>query len=174
MLMEIVKYGSQVLRKKAKNVTRFDQDLENLVENMFETMYQNHGIGLAAPQVSVSQKIMVIDTQEEENPPLVLINPKIKGLHEEKVKMQEGCLSFPGITVDVDRYKDIQVFAQDVHGEKYEIEAHDLLARVIQHENDHLEGVLFIDYMNIVQKSLMQGKLKKLQKETLANFSAKS
>ena len=111
---------------------------------------------------------MVIDTRENDTSSYALINPVIEKAGNEQIAYQEGCLSFPGILVDITRHKKIKVKAQDENGEPIEFEADDLLARVIQHEFDHLKGVLFVDYLNIVQKSLVAGKLKKLQKETMA------
>ena len=167
-MLKIYKYGEQVLRVASQKVVLFDEELKLLIKNMFDSMYHNKGIGLAAPQIGVSKSLMVIDTRENDTSSYALINPVIEKEGNEQIAYQEGCLSFPGILVDITRHKKIKVKAQDENGEPIEFEADDLLARVIQHEFDHLKGVLFVDYLNIVQKSLVAGKLKKLQKETMA------
>ena len=169
MNLNIVKFGDPVLREETEIVDLFDRELLILIENMFDTMYSSHGIGLAAPQIGVSKKIIIIDTKEENTPPLALINPSFMSVGDNKVSMREGCLSFPEIYVDVTRSEQIEVHAQNPEGNPVEFKADGLLARVVQHELDHLNGVLFVDYLNMIKKSLISGKLKKLKKESLAS-----
>jgi len=134
-----------ILRKKAKPVTKFgDPLLEQLVDDMFETMYAAPGVGLAAPQIGVSERVLVADCGEEYGPPVALINPKV--IHEEGTQIGvEGCLSLPNLYGDVERAEFVIVKAQDVKGKSIKIEAHGLLSRCFQHEIDHLNGILFID-----------------------------
>ncbi len=144
--------GAPVLREKAKKVHSFDDDLQVLAEDMLETMRQAYGIGLAAPQVSVSKQVIVVELPEEykeveplSGKPLVFINPEIIKSSREEVSGEEGCLSIPGYVGEVWRSKWIVVRALDKNGKKFRLKAKDLLARVIQHEIDHLHGVLYID-----------------------------
>ncbi len=170
MIRKVVTYGNPVLRQRAKEVDVFDKALRALADDMLVSMYAENGIGLAAPQVGHSIRMMVIDTRDSEQKSLVLINPVIQ-LGAEKVISEEGCLSFPGIIFEVERSQEIEVNAQDLEGKPMHFMAKDLLARVVQHELDHLNGILFIDYLNIVQKTLLSGKLKRLQKKTQAELS---
>ena len=134
--------GDPVLREHAAPVKRFDETLARLVEDMFETMYHYNGVGLAAPQIAIPKRIIVLDAGDGERQ--ALINPKIVQAEGNEIDV-EGCLSVPGVYGEVERYSQIRVSAQDVKGEFLEIEAADFLARVLQHELDHLEGVLFVD-----------------------------
>ena len=142
--------GNPVLREKTQKVTHFDENLEVLVSDMIETMREYKGVGLAAPQVGVSKKVVVVETLEDEKDPesnrlYVLINPKIARFSEEMVEGIEGCLSVPGYVGEVVRHQSVLVRAQGLQGQKLRIKAQDFLARVFQHELDHLEGVLFVD-----------------------------
>lgn len=143
-ILNIRTVGDPVLRSKTKKVSKITDRTRELLDNMAETMYDAPGIGLAAPQVGILQQIVVIDV-EEGNGLIELINPEIVSVSEEKVIFEEGCLSVPDKTGDVIRPKKVVVKALDRDGEKIEIEADNLLARAIQHEVDHLNGVLFID-----------------------------
>lgn len=159
---KILIYGNQALRKKTKFIKAFDARLKKLVEEMFDTMYAANGIGLAGPQIGVLRKIFVIDTLEE-GEKLALANPKILWTSEEQVAMKEGCLSIPGLEGEVVRPEKIRLRAHDPFtGNELEMDAEGLLARVIQHENDHLNGVLFVDHLNAEQRRPMERKLQEL------------
>ena len=139
--------GDRVLRQPAKRVAKIDSALRDLVRKMLQTMYSEDGIGLAAPQVGVNKQLLVIDAdpENESAPPLVLVNPKILSYSDELAAGQEGCLSIPGVYLDVIRPAAIEVSFKDENGRPSKLKADDLLARVIQHEMDHLNGVLFVD-----------------------------
>jgi peptide deformylase len=162
---EIVKYPEPVLAKRGEDVTEFGEDLKTLVEEMFESMYAAHGIGLAAPQIGLSQRLTVIDVNFKKDPAdkLVLINPEIVA-REGKQFEEEGCLSLPEIREKVNRAAKVKVRAQNVVGEWFEVEGEELLARALQHEIDHLDGVLFIDRLSRLKRDLVLRKIKKMQK----------
>src|SRR3984957_18714622 len=159
---EVVKWPDPVLAKPAAVVTVFDANLKKLVEEMFESMYAAQGIGLAAPQISISQRLTVIDVSFKKNPEekLALINPEIIDRRGKQVE-EEGCLSLPEIREKVQRAEWVKVRAQDVNGEWFEIEGEELLARAFQHEIDHLDGVLFIDRLSRLKRDLVIRKIKK-------------
>jgi peptide deformylase len=154
-----------VLAKPGEPVTVFDAKLKKLVDEMFESMYAAQGIGLAAPQISISRRLTVIDVSFKKNPEekLVLINPEIIE-REGKQLEEEGCLSLPEIREKVQRAAKVKVRAQDVTGEWFEVEGEELLARAMQHEIDHLDGILFIDRLSRLKRDLIIRKIKKLQK----------
>jgi peptide deformylase len=162
-LHTVVKYPDPVLAKKGELVTEFNAELAQFVEEMFDSMYAAQGIGLAAPQIAVSKQITVIDISFNERPEdkIVLINPVIiereGSLHEE-----EGCLSLPDINEKVRRSGWVKVRAQNVKGEFFEIEGEDLLARALQHEIDHLHGILFIDHLSRLKRDLVLRRIRKL------------
>ena len=162
---EVVKWPDPVLAKRGETVTVFDAKLRKLVEEMFESMYAAQGIGLAAPQIAISQRITVIDVSFKKNPEekIVLINPEIIDSEGKQVE-EEGCLSLPEIREKVARAEWVKVRAQDVNGEWFEVEGTELLARAMQHEIDHLEGVLFIDRLSRLKRDLVIRKIKKLIK----------
>lgn len=162
---EVVKWPEPVLAKRGEEVTVFDAKLKTLVEEMFESMYEAHGIGLAAPQIGLSQRLTVIDTSFKKNPEdkIVLINPEIVECEGEQYE-EEGCLSLPDIRDKVKRAAKVKVRAQDVNGEWFETEGEELLARAFQHEIDHLDGILFIDRLSRLKKDLTVRKIKKLIK----------
>lgn len=165
MILRIRKYGDPVLETKAEPVTEFNGELRQLAADMFETMYANKGIGLAAPQVGVSTRMAVIDSSagEEEGAKLVLINPEI--LVKEGVQIgEEGCLSIPGFREDVKRAYRVRVRAQDLEGNFFETEGEELLARAIQHEIDHLDGILFLQHLSLLKRDLIKRKIRKLVK----------
>ncbi len=139
--------GDRVLRKPTKRVSKIDQSIRTLAQQMIQTMYAEKGIGLAAPQVGIHKQMLVIDCdpQNTATPPLVLINPEIKGYSQEVVTGEEGCLSIPGVFLDVVRPEAVEVKYKDDSGRPQKMKARGLLARVIQHEMDHLQGVLFVD-----------------------------
>jgi peptide deformylase len=164
-ILPIVKYPEPVLSKKGAAVTEFGLELAQFVEEMWASMYAAHGIGLAAPQVGVSKRITVIDVNFKEKPEekLVLINPQIIE-REGKQFEEEGCLSLPEIREKVQRSARVKVRAQDVNGEFFEAEGEELLARAMQHEIDHLDGILFIDRLSTLKRDLAKRKIRKLQK----------
>lgn len=145
--LEIYRLGDRVLRMPAKRVAKVDQEIRQLVREMLQTMYSADGIGLAAPQVAVQKQLIVIDCEPENaaNPPLVLINPSIKKMGRDLCLFQEGCLSVPGVYMDVKRPEMIEVSYKDEQGRPRTLTATGLLSRAIQHEMDHLNGVLFVD-----------------------------
>lgn len=165
-LLEILYFPDEQLRKPCETVTVFDENLSNSIADMFETMYENEGIGLAAPQVGIHKKICVIDIEGNKDPKdqLVLINPKITEKSGE-TGIDEGCLSVPGLRAHVDRALKIKVTAQNLKGEEFTIDAEELLAICIQHELDHLNGKLFIDYLSPLKVNLYRKKAEKLARE---------
>jgi peptide deformylase len=162
---EVVKYPDPVLAKPGVPITVFDAKLKTLVDEMFESMYAAQGIGLAAPQISISQRLTVIDCSFKKNPEekIVLINPEIVEREGKQVE-EEGCLSLPDIREKVQRAAWVKVKAQDVNGEWFEVEGEELLARAMQHEIDHLDGILFIDRLSRLKRDLVLRKIKKMQK----------
>ncbi|MGD1074431.1 MAG: peptide deformylase [Bryobacteraceae bacterium] len=171
MLHKVVRYlNNPILERPADPVTAFDTpELQTLIDDMFETMYASHGIGLAGPQIEVGKRITVIDVagadEEEGKAPekIVLINPAVLA-KEGKQTGEEGCLSIPGFREPVSRAKFVAVRAQDVRGEWFEISGEDLVARVFQHEIDHLNGILFINHLSALKRDLIKRKIRKLQK----------
>ena len=162
-MSELRYYGDPVLRKTAAPVEAFDDGLRALVERMAEALREANGVGLAAPQIGVPSRVVIIDTEYGEAPPRVLVNPEIVSASEETVVEDEGCLSLPGISLDVKRSARVSVKAQNEKGEEYTIEdASGLLAKALQHEVDHLNGILFIDHVSAVQRGLLRSKLKKI------------
>jgi peptide deformylase len=157
-------YGDPILRQKADPVQEFTPELLDLVRGMFECMYREEGIGLAAPQVGARMRLFVLDVGEEgvERVKRAFVNPSIEE-RTGSVVGEEGCLSIPGIRADVKRAAHIKVTAQDEHGASFTLEAEGLLARAIQHETDHLDGVLFLDRLSPIQRKLLEGKLKRLR-----------
>ncbi len=162
---EVVKYPDPVLAKRGEAVTEFEPELKQLVEEMFESMYEAQGIGLAAPQISISKRITVIDVSFKKNAEdkIALINPEIIE-REGKQLEEEGCLSLPEIREKVQRAAWVKVRAQDVSGKWFEVEGEELLSRALQHEIDHLDGVLFIDRISRLKRDLVLRKIKKMQK----------
>ena len=164
--LSIVKYGDSVLETKCAPVTNFGSpELRKLVVDMFETMYVARGVGLAAPQVGVGRQLTVIDTSSGEDPSkqLVLINPTIVKREGSQIG-EEGCLSIPGFREDVRRAAHVVVRAKDIDGNDIEVEGEELLARALQHEIDHLHGVLFLNHLSPLKRDLIRRKIKKLQK----------
>jgi peptide deformylase len=162
---EVVKYPDPVLAKRGEEVTVFDADLKKLIEEMFESMYTAQGIGLAAPQIAISKRITVIDVSFKKNPKdkIVLINPEIVDRTGKQLE-EEGCLSLPDIREKVQRAEWVKVKAQDENGKYFEIEGTELLGRCMQHEIDHLDGILFIDRLSRLKRELVLRKIKKLIK----------
>ena len=182
MILPIFEYGNPILRTKGERIEQIDNRIRELARNMIETMHAAHGVGLAAQQVGQPLQLTVLDISAvEDRPstlklsgkdidpksamPIVLINPEIELRGETEVGV-EGCLSFPEITGDIERAQSVLVRAQTLEGEMFQIEASGLLARAIQHEHDHLHGILFIDRMSSAAKAALSSRLKRLQKET--------
>ncbi len=162
----IVKYGDPVLERQAETVTVFDAELQQLLDDMFDSMYAAHGVGLAAPQIGISKRIAVIDItfKEDPNAKLVLINPEIirtEGRHTQ----QEGCLSLPEFRENVTRPQRVTVRAQDAKGNWFEHTGEDLLARALMHETDHLSGKLYISHISGLKRDMIKRKVRKLVKQ---------
>jgi peptide deformylase len=181
MVLEIVKYGHPALRKKGASIAKADAKIRKLAEDMLETMDDANGVGLAAQQVGVPIQLAVIDVAGiedrpstlsidgkevniEEHMPLILLNPELE-LGSEREEGIEGCLSFPEITAEIARSRHVKVRAKDLDGEEIVFEATGLLARALQHEVDHLQGILFIDRMKSATRTALASKLKRMQKE---------
>jgi peptide deformylase len=165
MIYSIVKYPDPILQKPAEPVTVFDKELRALVDDMFLSMYDAQGIGLAAPQIGISKRITVIDVSFQKDPKqkLVLINPEIVERSGKQTE-EEGCLSLPEIRDRVQRAAHVKVRAQDVEGKPIELEGTELLSRAFQHEIDHLDGILFIFRLSRLKRDLQLRKIRKLQK----------
>ncbi|AMX01195.1 peptide deformylase [Microbulbifer thermotolerans] len=159
--LEILEFPDPRLRQVAKPVEKVTDELRRLVDDMFETMYAAPGVGLAATQVNVHQRIVVIDVSEDQNEPLVFINPEIEVLDEEIHQYDEGCLSVPGFYETVERPRKVRVKALDRNGETFALEAEGLLAVCVQHEVDHLDGKLFVDYLSPLKRNRIRSKLEK-------------
>lgn len=160
-LLEILEYPDQRLRTIAKPIKEVTADISKLIDDMFETMYEAPGIGLAATQVDHHIQLIVMDVSEEKDSPLVFINPEITILDGDSETMQEGCLSVPGFYEDVDRVEHVLIKALDRNGQAFELEARGLLAVCIQHEMDHLNGKLFVDYLSALKRNRIKKKLEK-------------
>ena len=164
-LLKIVRYPEPVLLTVGNPVEKFDDKLKMLVADMFETMYQAQGVGLAAPQVAVSQRLFVIDCSggEDETQKIAMINPEI--IHVEgSQEGEEGCLSFPGIYQKIERNQRTIVRYQDLNGDVQELDGTDLTARCVLHETDHCDGIVFLDRMTVLKRELAKRKIKRLQK----------
>lgn len=165
MIYTITKYGAAVLEKPAAPVKKFDEELQQLCANMFESMYAAQGVGLAAPQVGFGLRLAVIDVTVGKNPEakLVLANPEI--IHTEgEQREEEGCLSLPGFRGSVLRPQYVTLRAQDATGKTYEMRGEGLLARAFCHEIEHLEGILFIQHLSMLKRDLIKRKVRKLRK----------
>jgi peptide deformylase len=183
MILQILQYGDPILRAKGERIDEIDDRIRELAANMIETMHTAHGVGLAAQQIGEALQLTVLDISAvEDRPstlaldgkdmtdpkgamPLVLINPEIELRGETEIGV-EGCLSFPEITGDIERAQSVTVRAQSLEGDTIQIEAGGFLARAIQHEGDHLNGILFIDRMRSAAKAALSSRLRRLQKET--------
>lgn len=167
-ILPILCYPDPRLHTVAKPVREVDARIRGLVADMFETMYDAHGIGLAATQVDVHERLVVIDVSEERNQPLVLINPEIVWASPEKQLGDEGCLSVPGIYDGVERSTAVRVRALDAQGQEQTLEAEGLLSICIQHELDHLLGKVFVEYLSSLKRTRIKSKLVKRQREARA------
>ncbi|MDR3739830.1 MAG: peptide deformylase [Terracidiphilus sp.] len=166
MILKIVKYPEPVLQQPGEPVTEFNDELRKLAADMFETMYAEQGIGLAAQQVGIAKRLAVIDLSCGKNPDdkLVLVNPEIIA-REGKQYEEEGCLSFPEIREKVQRALTVRVRAQDLNGKWFEMDGEELLSRCFQHEIDHLDGMLFIFRMSALKRDLALRRIRKMQRE---------
>ena len=162
-ILTIIEFPDERLRKKAAVVKSVDDNFRKLLADMLETMYQAHGVGLAATQVDVHQRVIVIDVSEEKDAPLFLINPEI--IEKDGIKeSEEGCLSVPGFFEKVKRAEHIRVKALNRDGQSFELEATDFLAVCVQHEMDHLNGKLFVDHISSLKRQRIKKKLEKIHK----------
>ena len=168
MEREVVIYPADVLKQRAEEVKEFDQEIRDLVRDMFDTMYRKGGVGLAANQVGVLKRVIVIDlhsrTEKQGKEQIILINPEIV-VQEGEIVKEEGCLSLPGLYRKVKRAAYVKVKAQNLEGEEFEIEGEGLLARAFQHEIDHLDGIVFIDRLSPLQRRLALEKYRKLRRK---------
>jgi peptide deformylase len=164
-LLTILEYPDNRLRKKAQTVTHVDAGLQQTIDDMFETMYAAPGIGLAATQVDVQLRLLVLDVSEDKNKPMVFINPELEVLDPEPHVYEEGCLSVPGYFDEVTRPRRIRVKALDRNGQAFELETEGLLAVCLQHEVDHLDGKLFVDYLSVLKRQRIKDKLLKDQRQ---------
>lgn len=159
-ILEVLRFPDERLRTVAKKVEKVDDSIQQLVADMFDTMREEKGIGLAATQVNVHQQVVVMDVSEQQDNPLVFVNPHIT--HKEgKIISEEGCLSVPNNYAKVERAEKITVEANNQHGERFSLEADGLLAICIQHELDHLNGILFIDYLSPLKRNRIKKKLER-------------
>lgn len=165
-ILEVLHFPDPRLRTVAKPVAEVDDAVRKTVKNMLETMYSAHGIGLAATQVNIHQRIIVMDISDSRKQPLCLINPEILE-KDGKEKSEEGCLSVPGFFEQVERARHIRVKFQNEKGESIEKEAEGLLAVCIQHEMDHLQGKLFVDYLSSLKRQRIRAKLEKRKRSTM-------
>ena len=162
--------GSPVLRQRAQPVAPADADVRRLVDDLFETMRAAKGVGLAANQVGVAQRVAVVDVGEDLGPPLVLINPRIVEAGTERESAEEGCLSIPDLYADVDRPYSVVLEALDRDARPYRVTVTGLTARAVQHEIDHLDGILFLDRLSAVKRALLLAKWKRLRKGTTGHL----
>lgn len=165
-LQPILEFPDPRLRTVAKPVTVFDDALKTLAADMIETMYAAEGIGLAASQIDVHRRVLVIDVSEEKDSPRVFVNPTFEVIEQELQDYDEGCLSVPGFYETVSRPRRVLIKAQDVDGEAFEIEAEGILAICIQHEIDHLDGKLFVDYISKLKRDRIRSKLEKAHRKS--------
>ena len=163
-ILNILEFPDSRLRTIAKPVTEVTDKHRSIIADMLDTMYDAPGIGLAATQVDIHEQILVIDVSEDKKEPLVFINPKVTVLDGDKEKMQEGCLSVPGFYEDVERVEHCKIEALDKNGKPFELEATGLLAVCIQHEMDHLNGKLFVDYLSSTKRDRIRKKLEKIHR----------
>ncbi|MDM5172419.1 peptide deformylase [Proteus mirabilis] len=163
-VLTLLHFPDERLRKVATPVEKVDDEIRTLIDDMIETMYAERGIGLAAPQINVSKRIVVIDVSENRDQPIVLINPEIISTEDEIMDMMDGCLSIPDSFAPTQRFRYLKVKALDRNGDEIELEAADLFAGCIQHELDHLNGKLFIDHLSPLKRQRIEKKQKKLSK----------
>lgn len=164
-LLNIELLGSEVLRAPATEVGEVDAELRRLIDDMFQTMYEAEGVGLAAPQVGISRRLIVVDVREEGREPFALVNPRIVESSAGREKGEEGCLSIPGLVSVVERAERVVVEGLDRDGNPLRVEGAGLLGRCLQHEIDHLDGVLFIDRISPLKRNMLLKKWRKMERE---------
>ena len=164
MAYRLVYYGNEILRKMAEKVKNIDQEIIDLIDSMYNIMYKENGVGLAAPQVDISKRILTIDIEHLEGPSITLINPEIIAKSDTLVPYDEGCLSLPGLSAEIIRPAEITVKGVNPDGKEVRLDADGLLARVLQHEIDHLNGIVFIDHMDEYIRKEYTSELKKIKK----------
>lgn len=171
--LKLYEYPHPVLKKKSERVEKIDDELRKFLDDMLDTMYASEGVGLAAPQVGVLKRIVVIDIEQEEKGqrgnPLFLINPDIIWNSEDKVVCEEGCLSIPEQRAEVERFESLRIRYTDYNGKDQELLAEDFFAIAVQHELDHLDGILYIDRISRLKRNMLIKKLEKMRKEKLDN-----
>lgn len=165
-VLNIELLGSEVLRRRATEIAEVDEELRALVRDMFETMYEAEGVGLAGPQVGIDRRVIVVDVNEEGAVPFAMINPTIVEASREMAKAEEGCLSIPGVSSVVERPARVVAEGIDENGRPLRIQAEGLLARCILHEIDHLDGILFIDRLSPLKRNMLLKKYRSLQSES--------
>lgn len=163
-VLKILIFPDQRLRTIAKEILVIDDEIKALASNLLETMYEGKGIGLSATQANIHKRILVVDVSDEKDSPLILINPKIEVLNEEEEIYSEGCLSVPGFFEEVSRPSEISITALNLEGEKFTIVATGLLAVAVQHEMDHLDGKIFVDFLSNLKRQRIKKKLLKISK----------
>lgn len=163
-VLKILIFPDQRLRTIAKEILVIDDEIKALARNLLETMYEGKGIGLSATQANIHKRILVVDVSDEKDSPLILINPKIEVLNEEEEVSSEGCLSVPGFFEEVSRPSEINITALNLEGEKFTIVATGLLAVAVQHEMDHLDGKIFVDFLSNLKRQRIKKKLLKISK----------
>jgi peptide deformylase len=168
-ILPVLRFPDEKLRTKATPVTEINDEIRTIISNMFDTMYAENGVGLAATQVDIHLRIVVIDVSEDKEHPYVLINPEITTKSADTIVNEEGCLSVPGCYAKVDRSTHVTVKAQDEHGNEFSLDGEELLAICIQHELDHLNGVLFVDYLSPLKRQRIKTKLEKEARLDKAN-----
>lgn len=165
-LLNVLQFPDPRLKKMAEVVDTFDQEITDLVNNMMETMYEMQGVGLAATQVNVHKRVIVIDVSHQQNQPLCLINPELTE-RRDQVEHEEGCLSFPGVYAKVKRAKEVDVTFYDKEGVIHSLSTDGLLARCVQHEMDHLNGITFFDHLSPLKQTMLRKKLDKVRRKVL-------
>jgi len=168
-ILPVLRFPNEKLRTKAQPVTEVNDEIRTIISNMFDTMYAENGVGLAATQVDIHQRIVVIDVSENKEQPYVLINPEITRKSDDTLINEEGCLSVPGCYAKVDRSVDVTVTALDENGKEFTLDGDELLAICIQHELDHLNGILFVDYLSPLKRQRIKTKLEKEARLDKAN-----
>lgn len=172
-VLKVYEYPHPILKQKASKVEKVDDELRQFLDDMLDTMYDSIGVGLAAPQVGISKRILVIDAEQDEDEngnrvkgrPQFFINPEIVWKSEEKICGEEGCLSVPGQRAEVERFEKIRIHYLDYNGKEQEILADEFLAIVLQHEMDHLDGILYIDRISRLKRNILLKKLEKFREE---------
>ena len=170
-ILKLFEYPHPVLKQKTEKVEKVDKEVKKLLDDMLETMYASNGCGLAAPQIGVSKRIVVIDIahEDEEPNPIYMVNPEIIWKSEEKVCGEEGCLSVPGQRAEVERFVSVKIKYLDYNGKEQELLAEDFFAIAAQHELDHLDGILYIDHLSRLKRQMLLKKLEKFRKEKSEN-----